>query len=375
MRKDPETRIGVISRRDVTWWIASSCVGVDLFSFPRFLVLHSGLGAVYSFTGEMFLVAVSTWLVLAFMQRNPGRTTVQIAIDAMGWPGRIFAFLMGLIMLLTLAESYRFLADVMRETSLQRTPLWAITLMTAAAVAYISALGLVPVSRTLQVVSPFLLAAGVGIFLLTLGGVRTYFLIPHWTGWQPIMAGGYTQFFIFAGLQNVHIFHAFVGRARVGRAMALGLALNAAILFFILAGSVGTFGVDALKHVTWPNPFLERSVSVHGFYVRRIGFFSFLAGVGWVTMFLSVTTLLTSIGFSQVLGMRPAGYRSVLPFVVLLPVTVALFIPDEPTAQVIATRWLSPLTLFMLLGEPILLWGAEILFGRRRRGRAPHAAV
>ena len=354
------------------WWAAASFLGLGRFTFPRDLVASAGMGAAYAFFLVCAVAYGSSLLILGLMRRHPGWTAIEIAAASLGWAGRIFESLMGAIMLLVLAEGYRLFVFLLHESTLPHTPGWALLVLAAVATAYGMAVGVLPVSRTLQFLVPLLAAISVVGFVPALANVRVAFLIPHWTGWRREITGVYRGSFILAGLQCLFIYSGFARQpGRLRREVLAGVTLNMAILAFVFVTTMGSFGADAMPLVSWPAPMIARAIDLHGFYLERIGYISMIAVIGAIVLFLIETTLVTAIAFTQTLALRPSSHTAVGYVVVAATAIGALFIPNVNVAEYIAVNIVSPLTLFMLVVKPVLLWAASKAFLRKTATSPP----
>lgn len=368
----PEARTP-IAGRDIVWWTSTSFTALGLFTFPRDMVSAAGFGWPYALAAEVGVAALSSWLILRQQERFRGLTPVEAAMRTMGRAGQAMEMLMGLIMLLILTYAYASFGSLFHETTLQLTPQWAITGAMALFVWYAASTGIRAVSRMLQLMTPLMVVLGVAIFSFAIWGVKPTFLIPHWTGIGPVLSGAYRGMFILAGLQNLFVYAAYSQDWPVDRYVFRGLSLNTAVLVVVLITTIGNFGVDALQWITWPGTFLAKSIELRGFYVERVGFLVILAWVGWVALFLMNTTLTTAMATAQLFGRKAEDFRRFVPALAVGPYVLSLLIPNQNTTEYISNAIISPLTLFMLIGKPLILLLAAKMRGARLKDVPPGA--
>ena len=359
---------GTIGAREVMWWAVASFLGLGRLTFPREFVTSSGMGAAYAFALMCALTYGSTLLIVFVMRHFPGQSAIDVAVMSLGWVGRVFESLMGAIMTLILAETYRLFAFMLHESMLQHTPAWVILALAAIAAAYGTKAGVEAVSRSLQLLTPLFLVIAIVGFIPAYWGVRLTFLIPHWAGWRPELLGTYRGVFILSGLQNVFIFAGFARPHGFRKSVIAGITVDLAVLALVFAATVGSFGVDTLPLVSWPGALIARAVDLHGFYIERIGYVSMIAVTGAVILFLIQTTLTSAIAITQILALKPRAYPTVGYALVALSAGGALLIPNVTVAEAIAVTLVSPLTLFMLLLKPVVLWVASAVSLKKAGG-------
>jgi len=342
-------------------------VGTSILVIPAGLVGEVREDAWIAALLMTIVNAMMAYFYLKLAKLYPGKNLFQIIEAALGkWIGSLVSLLYLFYFLIlsgTLLGNlgYFFTSELMRET-----PIQAIELLFLIASVMCARLGMVVLSRVVELMLPWIILFALVLILTLLPQVEWQYIMPIWEGGpMPILKSGLST----AMFQELIIMLVFMPMAanssKAGKGVVLGTAAGGILLSTIVLLSVLILGIEQSANSTFPAFVLAKTINIGGF-LQRI---EVVLITLWVLTFFIKTSLMM---FGLLTGMQTVfGLSSYRPLIYPLAALVLIvswntYINSVYVAEVIKEVW-AGYSMIHLIVIPLLLW----VCGRWRRAPKP----
>jgi spore germination protein KB len=338
--------------------------------YPAFLIEVGGPAA-----WQVALVMTAGALLLflpmgALARRFPGQGLAEIGeVVAGSFLGPLLTLLVAVWMLLVVSLTLRNFTETFIVTILPSTPPSVISIAAIICIAYASYRGLEPLTRTVQVLFPVILAGALILLLMSLPRGEISRFYPFWGhGIIRTLTGGLYYTGMGAEAIIVLIFGYCFRQGQMARTSGLlGILFFGLTTMLTVAILVITFGAPDAAQQPFPMFNLARLVYLGRFLQRTealiIMFWFFAAAVRLSALFhAGVISITDALGLPY--------YRPVVFPVAMLTVSLSLVPKDFVTVMRLDRDWMRPLGVGIML-IPLLLLVLAII---RKKGGQAHAA-
>jgi spore germination protein len=253
--------------------LANILLGVGILTLPRVLaekmMTPDGWitvigGGIISFGFGMIMVKLS--------QRFPGKTFFEYSQFITGkWVG--WALNLVLIIYFALFAGYeiRDMSEIIKYLLLEQTPKEFIILVFMCVGVYLTAGGMSPIARLLELILPFTLIVIILSFSLSLNLFEIDNLRPVLgMGFVPVLKGLPETWRSFAGIETMLFVTAFMSRPeKAGKALLAGIGISVFIYLLTVITVMGGIPFEQVATLTWPTISIVRSYELTGFFLER----------------------------------------------------------------------------------------------------------
>ncbi len=344
--------------------IFTPLMSFTLLCYPITFAQSIGTDSYLGIPAALLFALPAILLGRYFERRFSGKTVIEYAPLILGkFFGLIYNLVYLIFLFIILFVLFRELTGLVNHFLLLHTPLWAVTILIAGSVAYLSFYGLSSTAR----LATFLLPAGIFIFFMIGLGFQNWSIqnaVPLLK--QPVstyLFGGFKSLYIFFPLILIYQAPAFSAEKRKNTPLTLAaLVLTGAIYFFNLLGIMGVFGPENCIRYNWPTLEYVRTINFPYLLLDQIGLTLIIA---WLVLAYATGAILTfflSSGISQL--WQKLSFKKVI--LLLVPVYFFSLI-SFPSYDLLRDLfgYFQYAGLTVLLGLPALLWLVSLITGRR----------
>lgn len=303
--------------------LANILLGVGFLTLPRVLAekmmtpdgwITVIAGGIISFGFGLIMVKLS--------QRFPGKTFFEYSQFITGkWVG--WALNLVLIIYFALFAGYeiRDMSEIIKYFLLEQTPKEFIILVFMCVGVYLTAGGMNPIARMLELILPFTLIVIIFSFSLSLKLFEIDNLRPV-LGWGlgPVLKGLPETWRSFAGIETILFVTAFMSRPeKAGKALLAGIGISVFIYLLTVITVMGGIPFEQVATLMWPTISIVRSYELTGFFLER--YESLLIVVRLVQVFAGyvIYHYIVAVGISQTFNKEYHRYLYiVLPVIFLI---------------------------------------------------------
>jgi spore germination protein KB len=300
-------------------------------------------------------------------KRYPDEDLVTIAESVTG--PIIGKLLIGIIIgffFISTALVLRQIAETVIGTALPQIPLIAIIITFAVVMILPSYFGLESTARYASLTTPFLLAGGIGLFLLQYKNMSLNNLAPLWgPGLKKLAINGFSRSSLLSELVLLGFLVPFIPKKK---AFQIGI-------YLIIAASVLLTTTMLVTQIIFPPqvaaentyPFYEMSRSIYfGRFYQRIEFIFIFVWISITLLSLVLRFYLTTIGIARIF--RMPYHQPLIGMVALMVLAVALLFPNYNTVvyldNLIRGHWAWVPAFFV----PFIIYLTALIL--RKRGKA-----
>lgn len=278
----------------------------------------------------------------ALLKRFPGEDLVSIAENVTG-PifGKILSGVMVLYFLISTTLLLRQIAETVIGTALPMIPLTVIIITFTVIMLLPSVWGLESVTRVSALITPYLLAGGIVLFLLQSGNMNSNYLAPLWgPGIGRLMINGFFRSSILSELVFLGFLAPSLPKVNPFKTGLILIAVATVLLTGAMMVTQMVFPPPVAAEHTYPFYEIARSIYFGRFY-QRIEFLFILVWITMVLFSLSLRFYFTAVGLARIF--RMPYYQPLLGMTALAVLAVALLYPNYTTTvyldNLIRGRW------------------------------------
>ncbi|MGE5607047.1 MAG: GerAB/ArcD/ProY family transporter [Bacteroidota bacterium] len=289
------------------------------------------------------LTAIFWFLPLAaLLKRFPGEDLVSIAENVTGpLIGKILSGVIVLFFFISTTLLLRQISEIVIGTALPMIPLVVIIITFTFVMLLPSVWGLESVARVSALITPYLLAGGIGLFLLQFGNMNPNYLAPLWgPGIKKLMINSFFRSSILSELVFLAFLAPFLPKKNPFKTGLILIAVATALLTGAMMVTQMVFPPPVAAEHTYPFYEMARSIYFGRFY-QRIEFIFILVWITMVLFSLSLRFYFTTIGLARIF--RMPYYQPLLGMTALAVLAVALLYHNYTTTvyldNLIRGRW------------------------------------
>ncbi|MGU3472913.1 endospore germination permease [Paenibacillus sp. D51F] len=245
--------------------VTSANVGIGVLTLPRFAAVGAESGAPLLTVAGNVCGAISLLLLAYLCSRHPGENLIYFSEKLVGAPvARVMNGLLILYFLLVSGISLRQFGEVVVLVLLQKSPMQIIECMLLLVVALSARRDLIKFSFVHSFYLPFILLPGLFIVLIATRSIDPDNLLPlignHHGDWpnESVKIASLSQMsFVFCLLVPLMKFP-----KRAASSVAIGAAVGGALYLLVVLTTVGMFGSEETKILTYPTLETARSASM-----------------------------------------------------------------------------------------------------------------
>ena len=340
-------------------------IAFGLLNMPHYAAKVMGANGYWAEIIAAVFVLPGIAAIYLLARRFPGQTIIGQGNSILGpFLGRVtgLIYLFGSLIILTMIT--RDIVNMIGTFFLDRTPIYAITLVLLGFAAYAGSRGIETVSR---------LAAFIMIpaLLVLLGLMVAGFQNIKWTYVLPIASPNIGDYFK-GGMSVVYIYYligasaisiVFLKPLKTFPRFAGGALLFLAIFYAVYAlGSIGVYGHQYILRYAWPSLEFVHAIDYPYFLLEQAGLLLLIDLIALIIVGTGYFYYTTALGFAQV-----SGFLDYKRWIWLLfPLKfIMIMLPRDVTQTkklidlVVRYGWI------ILFAYPILLWLVALLLGRR----------
>jgi spore germination protein KB len=298
---------GRISAKQFRYLVMLFTIGSPFLYAPTMLALTSKQDAWITGLFTLGVAQLLVWLYCEVGDLCPGRNYVECSLLVLG---KRIGFVSSLLFLLFMQGQAAFvlrdIGDFMTTQIMPETPLVAINIIFMMVVTYTVYVGLEPMSRTSEMLLPYVLILIVVVAVTLISEMEPRNLLPILEkGFWPLMED-FLPFLAFPFTQQIALLmvYPYVNNPdRKRRSFYIGNLIGGGILVMVTVYCVTILGVGVTINNRYPSYALAKKISL-GNFVERI---EVLVGVIWIiTIFylLSLTYYALILGASQLFRVR-----------------------------------------------------------------------
>lgn len=316
------------------------------------------------------LIAFFWFLPLAaLLKRFPGEDLVSIAENVTGPViGKILSGVMVLYFFISTTLLLRQIAETVIGTALPMIPLTVIIITFTLVMLLPSVWGLESAARVSALITPYLLAGGIVLFLLQSGNMNPNYLAPLWgPGISKLMINGFFRSSILSELVFLGFLAPSLPKLNPFKTGLILITVATVLLTGAMMVTQMVFPPPVAAEHTYPFYEMARSIYFGRFY-QRIEFLFILVWITMVLFSLSLRFYFTTVGLAKIF--RMPYYQPLLGMTALAILAVALLYPDYTATvyldNLFRGRW-AWVPAFLV---PASIYLAAVSMGKRGKSNA-----
>ncbi len=312
--------------------------------------------------------------VVSLSNAFPGRSLVQYLPKVLGpGLGHVLAGAYIIYFLLSAIFGLRRTTDWMIDSVLTETPAVVIAALYLAACLYVALGGIEILARVNQLTLPTLTIVGMFVSVMTMPAKNYQLLLPMFEyGLGPVFTSSVVALCIFGEISVLAMFTQYVkDRQRLFKAGAWGVVYAAWVMIGPTAGAIASLGYRQAANMPYPTYQQWLLVSFARFIERT----DLLTVHQWLVGAYVRTGLLiwaAAQGTSQLLGIKRWRLFLIGGGVLVLASSLVPF-PDVTRFDVFVTRYYLPVSGFMGVLLPLLIWVVAAVRGQLSKGGSRRA--
>ncbi|MCY0885070.1 MAG: GerAB/ArcD/ProY family transporter [Firmicutes bacterium] len=357
------------------WLHAASMVAGGVYLWPGPLLAAAGPDAWWAFLVTVLGVAGVTYLRFAWIGYLRSASLPDLLMRT--WGRALTWVLLTGITVVALASAAMLLAlfgQMLQTFFYPLTPIGVLEGVTLAEAYLLSRQSLAVMARNVTFWLPLVMGSALFLIILAARNVQdTAALAPAWPpGTEPVLTGVAWTWFLWMQCEVSAALVPHVRGASLARLrwLAIGSELFEGLLLGLLLASVlGDLGPQAARALRWPTVYLFSNLTIHTFFITRVGVFVLFAWVVSMVTFLAMYLFLFGWHWQLQLGLDNHGRRVLTGGLGAALLAAAVLLDRDHLVVLLLTRVVSPLCLVMtgLLVPASLLRTAW----RARRGAVP----
>ncbi|MCL6590183.1 MAG: spore germination protein [Firmicutes bacterium] len=322
-----EGRFGVFEAVTLILWPALAKI---YLSYSSIIIQENCSGAWIAVIIGCITACLWFLPLAALFKRFPGEDLAGIAETAAGPViGKLLTGIVVGYFFISTALVLRQIAETVIGTALPQIPLLAITVTFTLVMVLPSYWGLESSARFAALVTPFLLAGGVGLFLLQFKNMSMNNLAPLWgPGLKQLAVNGLSRSSLLSELVFLGFLAPFIPRKKTVRAGVYLVAAASVLLVGAMLVTQTIFPPQAAAENTFPFYEIGRSIYFGRFY-QRVEFIFVVVWITIVLLSLVVRFYFTTVGLARIFGMP--YHQPLIGMVALAVLAVALLFPNYNT--------------------------------------------
>ncbi|MHB8926193.1 MAG: GerAB/ArcD/ProY family transporter [Bacillota bacterium] len=342
--------------------------GKVFLTFPATLTERAKTSGWIVTTIGALVAAAGVLVIISLMNRFPDYSLARVSISLAGPViGSLLNLALSLFFLVLAATILREAAETLVIGILPTTPLSVLVAVMALVVAYGAYLGIEAVSRTVFLLSPWLMGLLAAIVLSDATFFDFQRLLPVWsTRPADVIWLGVVRSVLYGEVVSVAFLYPALRRKRPilgGTLLSMGLAW--VIITGIMVSTVATFGVTGAARTAFPIYFMARLIHFGRFLQRVEALFIFL----WffsAALNVTVAFYIANVAVSETL--RLPNYRPLVPAMALILYTVAFLAPSYIAVVNFEADVIRGFGSLICFGIPLLLMAVAVITGKRQPG-------
>lgn len=363
-----------ITTTDTIVVLINAMLGAAIFMVPRSTALAGGTPDVWiSIILSGAIVAGMGCIMVGLCRKYPGKTLFEFMPEITGkWIAIPIGLCMIVYFLVRAAYEIRIMAEVTGMYLLERTPLWAITMIFMWIGMYMLLGGLKVIVRVLGIILPitlvlFVLEILFSIQLFDLNNLRP--LLGE--GILPVVKGVKPGLLSFIGFEVMFILAASMKKPNEGRKAVLwSTGITTAFYLITVVMVIGSLSLDGMWNRTWPTLDLVRSFEIEGLVFERFESFLLIIWIMQIYAVFAISHYSASIGVSGVFRIKHVQgiICTLLPFVYLVTM-----IPKNVEETIELGYTLDNVFLVLFGIVPVLLLSVSLI--RKKGGKGDKACA
>lgn len=246
----------------------------------------------------------------ALLNRYPGEDLASIAESVTGpVVGRLLTGIMVGYFFISTVLALRQIAETVIGTALPQIPLLAIIITFTVVMVLPSYWGVESTARFAALVTPFVLAGGIGLFLLQYKNMSLNNLAPLWgPGLKQLAINGFFHTSLLSELIFLGFLAPMLPRHKTTQAGIYLITAASVLLTAAMLVTQSIFPPQVAAENTYPFYEISRSIYFGRFY-QRVEFVFIFVWISVVTLSLVVRFYFTTVGIARIFRMPPAPNR------------------------------------------------------------------
>jgi spore germination protein len=253
--------------------VVMTVIGVSVLILPRNIAQVVDTDGIWILVFPLLFTMGIVYLITKLCQRFPGKSFVELSEQITGsekrkWVGQVFSlpFILSftLVWFLVLAYITRAFGEVIVSTILPNTPLEVIMLTFIGTAALIASAAPEVLAKFNELLLPLIFVPLIFMLISFIQqGEIVYFLPLGQVDWLRVLKGSISLTYDFAGYSVIFIFATYYQQPQKAVKPHLLAMLTIGIFYWIvLTTTIGVFGVDEVRHMSWPTLEMVRVVDL-----------------------------------------------------------------------------------------------------------------
>jgi spore germination protein KB len=354
---------GKISNTQLSVLIITYTIGTSILTVP---VIASKVAKQDGWISSFLAIGCGLLLVLLYgiiAERSPNQTLAQYSEKVLGkWCGGTISILFSLYYLLLTSIFLRVTGDFITTHILTETPIQAVEILFLLPIIYAVRLGLEPLSRTSEMVFPYIISFIILSVLFLLPHAKVENLTPFLeNGVGPVFLGAFD--ILGAPFLNLFIFlmiTPFVNKPKkIIRNLFFSTLVGGVLITVITLLAILVLGADVTARLNYSPYMLAQRIDI-GNFIQRI---EIVAGAFiFISLFIKTAICYYSmvLGFAQTLRLK--NYKLLtLPLGFIVLVFSITFFPNIIYFQTFNGKTWTPITLVYGVIFPLLLLSVDLI--------------
>lgn len=355
---------GRISNKQAAFLIISTILATSIIFLPNLIFQEAKQDAWMSVIVVTVFGVAAGFIIASLGARFPRRSVIQYSVDIVGKPlGKVIGLIYVLFFIYINAFIVREIADMFNTNFMPETPVSVFSIGIVFTAAYAVRSGLEVLSRTSEIITPFVLLMLLLIVGLVYPEIDTGLFFPMLEkGFIPVLKGAYSPALFFAETIVMVMLIPYLNKPSGAKGPIISAVLIVG-LFQLIVMAVITGVFDGLaSNINFPTLMLARYISLADL-IERVEPLIMLTWIGGGFVKVSVFYYCTVLAAAQWLNLRE--YKAlVLPTGVLLTVLSIILWENIVQLSYQIAKVVPPYFLAIEVGIPLILLVVARLRGK-----------
>jgi spore germination protein KB len=349
-----------ISSRQFTWLIVSVIISTSSILIPGIIIFNAKQNTWLALPLATAVVTAGLMLNLSLAKRFPGQAIFQYAQIILGpWLGKLVGLFYGLTSLYMAAICLSVIAQLIKITILQETPLWPLVLGLSLLAVYSVWLGIEPITRANDLIFPFTIILLLSPFLMAISEGKVYRALPVFQlNYSEILKGAFPGIACLAEVFFILILAPAINKPEELQSASLkGLLLAGVFMTVVTQTILFVLGIYRASVYLFPLLRIAEEINILDIFER----FETIVLAAWLlinSIKLGVFTYCYAICTAEAVGRK--NYRPILlPALIALPLIALAPRNFAETTQVwlelVTFKILTPTAFFILPGLLLII--------------------
>ena len=340
-------------------------IAFGLLNMPHYAAKVMGANGYWAEMIAAVFVLPGIAAIYLLAKRFPGQTIIGQGKSILGpFLGSVtgFIYLFGSLIILTMTT--RDISNMILTFFLDRTPIYAITLVLLGFSAYGASRGIETVSRLAAFVIIPALIVLLGLMAMGFQNIKWTYILPVASpNIGDYFKGGSAVMYIYYLLGASAISLVFLKPLKAFPRLAGGALLFLAIFFTVYAfGAIGAYGHQYILRYAWPSVQFVHYIDFPYFLLEQAGLLLMIDLIALIIVGMGYFHFTIALGFAQVSGVLDYKRWVWILFPLML---IMIMLPRDVTQTKKVVDLVVRYGWIILFAYPILLWLIAKLSGRR----------